>query len=94
MDLPDPRTEQGPPALQVDSLPTELSGKPQALETMGQVRKTRHPLIVVLNCLAVTRLQFSVLGEKLIYYNKSPPKYTSLSQAEVYFSSNNSTGVD
>ena len=27
MDLPDPGTELGSPALQVDSLPTELSGK-------------------------------------------------------------------
>ena len=27
-DLPDPRIELGSPALQVDSLPTELSGKP------------------------------------------------------------------
>ena len=28
MDLPDPGIEPGSPALQVDSLPTELSGKP------------------------------------------------------------------
>ena len=28
MDLPDPGIELGSPALQVDSLPTELSGKP------------------------------------------------------------------
>ena len=28
MDLPDPRIKQGSPALQVDSLPNELSGKP------------------------------------------------------------------
>ena len=28
-DLPDPGTEPGYPALQVDSLPTELLGKPQ-----------------------------------------------------------------
>ena len=27
-DLPDPRMELGSPALQADSLPTELSGKP------------------------------------------------------------------
>ena len=27
-DLPDPGIEPGPPAMQVDSLPTELSGKP------------------------------------------------------------------
>ena len=27
-DLPDPRIELGSPALQVDSLPTELPGKP------------------------------------------------------------------
>ena len=29
MDLPDPGTELGFPELQADSLPTELSGKPQ-----------------------------------------------------------------
>ena len=29
MDLPDPGIEQGSPALQVDSSPTELSGKPK-----------------------------------------------------------------
>ena len=29
MDLPDPGIESGSPALQVDSLPTELSGKPK-----------------------------------------------------------------
>ena len=29
VDLPDPGIESGSPALQVDSLPTELSGKPQ-----------------------------------------------------------------
>ena len=29
MDLPDPQIEPGSPALQVDSLPTEVSGKPQ-----------------------------------------------------------------
>ena len=30
-DLPDPGTELGSPALQEDSLPTELSGKPRTL---------------------------------------------------------------
>ena len=30
MDLPDPGVELGSPALQADSLPTELSGKPPA----------------------------------------------------------------
>ena len=29
MDLPDPGIELGSPALQADSLPTELSGKPE-----------------------------------------------------------------
>ena len=29
MDLPDPEIEPGSPALQEDSLPTELSGKPR-----------------------------------------------------------------
>ena len=31
MDLPDPGIELGSPALQADSLPTELSGKPQGV---------------------------------------------------------------
>ena len=30
VDLPDPGIEPGSPALQVDSLPTELSGKPKS----------------------------------------------------------------
>ena len=34
MDLPDPGTEPGSPALQADSLPTELSGKPTATQTL------------------------------------------------------------
>ena len=33
MDLPDPGIELVSPALQVDSLPTELSGKPTVLDT-------------------------------------------------------------
>ena len=32
MDLPNPGIESGSPALQADSLPTELSGKPDKLE--------------------------------------------------------------
>ena len=47
----------------VDSLLTEPPGKPQALETMGQVRQTRHSLVVVLNCLAVTPLVFCIRGK-------------------------------
>ena len=31
VDLPNPETELGSPALQVDSLPTELSGKPMQI---------------------------------------------------------------
>ena len=34
MDLPDPGTEPGSPALQADSLPTELSGKPTETQTL------------------------------------------------------------
>ena len=32
-DLPDPEIEPGSPALQVDSLPTELLGKPRKTQT-------------------------------------------------------------
>ena len=34
-DLPDPGIEPGSPALQADSLPTELSGKPKSLQAFG-----------------------------------------------------------
>ena len=34
-DLPDPGIEQGSPALQADSLPTELSGKPKGITVRG-----------------------------------------------------------
>ena len=35
--LPDPEIELGTPALQVDSLPTELSGKPTSTYVMYQI---------------------------------------------------------
>ena len=38
MDLPDPGIELGSPALQADSLSTELSGKPQ--EKLGKHQKS------------------------------------------------------
>ena len=34
-DLPDPGIEHWSPALQADSLPTELPGKPKAFESLG-----------------------------------------------------------
>ena len=37
MDLPDPGIELGSPALQVDSLPTELSGKPSSLGVIVKI---------------------------------------------------------
>ena len=37
-DLPDPGIEPGSPALQVDSLPTELSGKPKTQVETAQIR--------------------------------------------------------
>ena len=37
----DPRIEQGPPALQVDSLPTELSGKPYNLRAASETYQTK-----------------------------------------------------
>ena len=37
MDLPDPGIELGPSALQVDSLPTELSGKPLEVPRESQI---------------------------------------------------------
>ena len=36
VDLPNPGTEPGSPALQMDSLPTELSGKPWCQEYIGE----------------------------------------------------------
>ena len=40
-DLPDPGIKQGSPALQVDSLPTELSGKPP-FQAEGTTYKRPH----------------------------------------------------
>ena len=40
MDLPDPGIEWGSPALQEDSLPTELSGKP-LMENLDSILKSR-----------------------------------------------------
>ena len=45
MDLPDPGIELGPPALQADSLPTELSGKVKVkVKSLSRVRLFLHPL--------------------------------------------------
>ena len=38
-DLPDPEIESGSPALQADSLPSELPGKPKALRNSQQSDK-------------------------------------------------------
>ena len=43
-DLPDPGTEPGSPALQVDSLPTEPSGKPHTLRYRQYKQRRRDPL--------------------------------------------------
>ena len=45
MDLPDPGIEPGSPALQADSLPTELSGKPELYELL--IYLEINPLLVV-----------------------------------------------
>ena len=45
-DLPDSRIDPGPPALQADSLPTELSGKPLLKE---QEHSFRGALIIVIS---------------------------------------------
>ena len=37
-DLPDPGIELGPPALQADSLPTELSGKPNREDCISHLK--------------------------------------------------------
>ena len=41
MDLPNPGIELESPALQADSLPTELSGQPQVVFHQGQERQTQ-----------------------------------------------------
>ena len=38
-DLPDPGIESGSPALEADSLPTELSGEPFFVQTLKQIRQ-------------------------------------------------------
>ena len=42
VDLPDPGIAPGSPALQVDSLPTELSGKPQSLLKFMSIELVTH----------------------------------------------------
>ena len=37
VDLPDPGIEPGSPALQEDSLPTEISGKPNERDIVNQI---------------------------------------------------------
>jgi len=41
MDLPNPGIELGSPALQVDSLPIELSGKPHASKVMLKILQVK-----------------------------------------------------
>ena len=62
MDLPDPRIELGSPALQGDSLPTELSGKPNDFPLFS----TKVLLVEMRNW-----LQRSVLPGKRLFYSKS-----------------------
>ena len=43
MDFPDPGIEPGSPALQADSLPSELSGKPYSNDTIHfKIHKIHH----------------------------------------------------
>ena len=42
--LPNPGIEPGSPALQADSLPTELQGKLKTLEYWGYVKEDRNEL--------------------------------------------------
>ena len=49
VNLPDPGIELGSPALQADSLPTELSGKPQ--EKLGEHQKSNKMSSMVEGCL-------------------------------------------
>ena len=50
MDLPNPGTEPRSPALQVDSLPTELSGKPSD-DLVAQSKTSQLVKIVLQQCL-------------------------------------------
>ena len=51
-DLPDPGIKPGSPALQADSLPTELSGKRGGLERLGIVFNTVSlMMMIVLICM-------------------------------------------
>ena len=59
LDLPDPGIELGPPALQADSLPTELSGKPEPLSSTGQPKKKNAPIPVLPNTLLLRRYTWS-----------------------------------
>ena len=45
MDLPDPGIKLGSPALQADSLPTELSGKPCIITAAAVAAAADHSVI-------------------------------------------------
>ena len=51
MDFPDPGIEPGSPALQADSLPSELSGKPYSNDTIHfKIHKIHHYNIASVLC--------------------------------------------
>ena len=53
MDLPNPGIELGSPALQVDSLPAELSGKPvldEPATDIKEIKKLSAEEFMLLNC--------------------------------------------
>ena len=47
MDVPDPGIEPGSPALQADSLPTELSGKPLYIVRRNYVRELANGYVEI-----------------------------------------------
>ena len=56
MDLPDPGMEPGSPALQADSLPTEISGKPSS-EKGGRQSSSLEGAKLVLETFIIKTLQ-------------------------------------
>ena len=54
MDLPDPEIKPGSPALQADSLPTELSGKP--IDYYNSLKESENQADLIPRCKMGNRL--------------------------------------
>ena len=69
MDLPDPGIKQGSPALQADSLSTELSGKLKDIERL----KAKDSIYIVIDLIIIQNSTYFM--PFLCYHNKNFLKY-------------------